>query len=338
MQYRSASPADDPLLIHRMSRDYHQVGREEVRSFARVVHDENPLHHREDAARRAGHRTLPAPLTFSVLLAAPMEQTELLANLPGGYDLSQLLHVEQRHVYHRPVHVGDRLWRLSWVDSYRPSGRADLIVIKNQFIRADGQIVQSMWTSLLGRSGGVVDPTIVDAARRVMAVLPDVPETIIPGPREATLHEPSQPLPPGPATARFEDWAVGDLPPDREFSITRGDLVLYSGISGDPNPVHHSEHLAHMAGLKTIVAQAMFTMGLGASHIGTLVGDPASVRQYRARFTSPVFVEADRPATVRLAARVKSLDPDTRRAELSLSALHDGKRVFGKCTALVDLR
>ncbi|MGW0038501.1 FAS1-like dehydratase domain-containing protein [Gordonia sp. NPDC003376] len=338
MRSQPSTSSDDPRCVRRMSKDHHTVGREEVRTFARVVHDWNPLHHREAAAHAAGHRALQAPLTYAAAIAGPMEQADLLADLPGGYDLSQLLHVEERHIYHRPVYVGDRLWRVSWVESYRPSERADVIVIENQFVRADGEVVQSMWTSLLGRSGGAVDPDIVRAAHQVMAVVPDMPETVRIGPDPDALREPGDFRPPGPATTCADQWERGMFLPEHTFEISRTDLVLYSGVSADPNPVHFSEHLARLAGLETVVAQAMLTMALGGAYLGTLVGDPASVREYRARFTSPVYLRATERATLRFGAKVRHRDPESGRAELSITATHDGRRIFGRCSATVDLR
>ena len=52
---------------------------------------------------------------------------------------------------------------------------------------------------------------------------------------------------------QFEDVAVGDDIPERIYELTRGDLVHYAGVSGDPNPIHWSDPVAKtLAGLPTV--------------------------------------------------------------------------------------
>lgn len=93
-----------------------------------------------------------------------------------------------------------------------------------------------------------------------------------------------------------------------------------------------------MAGLDTMVSQAMPTMAMAGAHVSAFVGDPAAVRGFRARVTSPVFVHPDHPDEVTFRARVKDLDLGARRGELAITATHLGKRVFDRCSAFVDLR
>ncbi len=330
----------DVIGVRNLSDDYFEVGREESRKFAAAVRNHHRFHLDEKAAAEAGHPNIQAPLTFSSLMGNPMEQQDIIDAVPGNYSLSQVLHVEQRIAYHQPLYVGDRVWRVSSIDEFRPSGRADLIVVKNEYVRDDGQLVQTVWTSVLARSGGGIDPEISAFADRVMCVnMPPRPR-INParGPELDHIHEPSLKAYVSDAVRRVDEWQQGQTLPSKEFVIRRSDVWRYSGVASDPNPIHFSENMAHLAGLETLVAQAMLNLGFGAGFVSELVGDPAAVRELRARFTNPIFMHPDTVARIEFAAKVKTLDVEARQAELALTATHEGKRIFGRCTAVVDLR
>ena len=136
---------------------------------------------------------------------------------------------------------------------------------------------------------------------------------------------------------RFDDIAVGDVLPDRVVKLTRGDLVNYAGVSGDANPIHWSDQLAQMAGLPGVVAHGMLTMGLGGGFVSSWLGDPGAIKDYSVRFTSTVVVPADASAEVEFTGKVKSTDPETKTAVVALVAKFEGKRIFGRATATVQL-
>ncbi|MFG1288255.1 MaoC/PaaZ C-terminal domain-containing protein [Xanthobacter versatilis] len=58
-----------------------------------------------------------------------------------------------------------------------------------------------------------------------------------------------------PALAVGDTFATLDLPP-----VTRTQLALYAGASGDHNPIHIDIDFAHAAGEKDVFAQGMFVM------------------------------------------------------------------------------
>ncbi len=136
----------------------------------------------------------------------------------------------------------------------------------------------------------------------------------------------------------FEDVAVGDDLPERTYELTRGDLVNYSGVSGDPNPIHWSDPVARsLAGLPEVVAHGMLTMGLGAGFVTDWSGDPGAITEYNVRFTSPVLVKETEPAKVDFTGRIKSMDEETRTAVVAITAKFEGKKIFGRATATVRL-
>jgi acyl dehydratase len=137
---------------------------------------------------------------------------------------------------------------------------------------------------------------------------------------------------------KLSEVSVGDDLPDRTYEVTRGDLVNYAGVSGDPNPIHWSDPVAKtLAGLPTVVAHGMLTMGLGAGYVTSWLGDPGAVAEYNVRFTSPVLVPETAPAQVEFTGKVKSLDADAKQATIAIVAKFEGKKIFGRATATVNL-
>ncbi|OZC90906.1 3-hydroxyacyl-ACP dehydratase [Rhodococcus sp. 06-412-2C] len=139
------------------------------------------------------------------------------------------------------------------------------------------------------------------------------------------------------ALRNFDDVSVGDDLPERIVSLTRGDLVNYAGVSGDPNPIHWSDEVVALAGLDNVIAHGMLTMGLGAGFVTSWLGDPGAVTEYNVRFSTPVYVSADSAAQVEFTGKIKSMDAEARTATVAIVAKSAGKKIFGRATATVRL-
>jgi acyl dehydratase len=139
------------------------------------------------------------------------------------------------------------------------------------------------------------------------------------------------------ALRSFDDVSVGEELPERVVSLTRGDLVNYAGVSGDPNPIHWSDEVVALAGLDNVIAHGMLTMGLGAGFVTSWLGDPGAVTEYNVRFTSSVFVPADSAAQVEFTGKIKTMDVEERTAVIAIVAKFEGKKIFGRPTATVRL-
>jgi acyl dehydratase len=83
---------------------------------------------------------------------------------------------------------------------------------------------------------------------------------------------------------------VGDEAPSRSHTLTRTDLVMYAGASGDFNPMHTDEVSAKAAGLPSVFGHGMFTMGLLGSALTDYVG-VGNLRTYQVRFTKQTWPE-----------------------------------------------
>src|SRR3954471_2093490 len=86
----------------------------------------------------------------------------------------------------------------------------------------------------------------------------------------------------------FDDVKEGEEAPVVSHKLTRTDLVMYAGASGDFNPMHHDEVAAKAAGLPSVFGHGMFSAGLLATAITNYVGI-GNLASYRMRFTKQTW-------------------------------------------------
>src|SRR6188768_3221167 len=87
---------------------------------------------------------------------------------------------------------------------------------------------------------------------------------------------------------RYDDVQVGDTAPTIDHELTRTDLVMYAGASGDFNPMHTDEVAAQGAGLPSVFGHGMFTAGLLGKALTDYVG-VGNLRNYKIRFTKQTW-------------------------------------------------
>jgi acyl dehydratase len=316
--------------------DQYEVGREKIREFAEAVQAHDPAHHIELEARAMGHAGLVAPMTMTAIIGSITQQRIFEEFLPR-YDLSQVLHTEQRIVSHRPLIAGDRVGCVVSLKSFRQVHGQDIFVLATDFSDGDGGAVQSNWTTAVARSGGEIDQDLVRAVAGVKGTGVSsgfqcelTPVLDYSGPELAApvVISPDR---------RFEGVSVGDLLPARSFELTRGDLVAYAGVSGDPNPIHWSDRIASMVGLDDVVAHGMLSMGIAATYLGDWLGDPGALAELSVRFSSPVFVPADSRASIEFSGRVRSVNAENRTGDIVLTAMSGGRKIFGRAVTTVRL-
>src|SRR6187455_684556 len=72
-------------------------------------------------------------------------------------------------------------------------------------------------------------------------------------------------------------------------NLSRTQIVMYAGASGDYNPLHSDElFTTKVAGYPSVFAHGMLTMGMTGRLVTDLVG-AANVTSFGGRFTSQVF-------------------------------------------------
>lgn len=315
------------------------VGREKVREYARAVQDYHPAHWDVAAAAELGYTDLVAPLTFTSTPGMTCNR-RMFEEIVVGYDT--YMQTEEVFEQHRPIVAGDELRIDVELTSVRRIAGRDLITVTNTFTDAAGELVHTLHTTVVGVTAEDVDPAIKSAVQNAM--MHDVDFSGIGG-LDADYRKEVRPageirISEGggtrhPGTPAFEDVTVGDELPVRHARLSRGDLVNYSGVAGDANPIHWDEDIAKLAGLPDVIAHGMLTMGVGAGFVSAWSGDPGAVTRYAVRLSAPAIVSAKEGADIEFTGRVKSLDPATRSGVVVVGAKSAGKKIFGLATVNV---
>ena len=82
--------------------------------------------------------------------------------------------------------------------------------------------------------------------------------------------------------------AAGTEAPVKEVTLTRTDLVIYAGASGDFNPMHHDEVKAQAAKLPSVFGHGMYSMGILGTALTDFVG-VNNLRRYSVRFVKQTW-------------------------------------------------
>lgn len=322
--------------------DYYEIGREEIRKHALAVQSAHPTHWSEAGAAEFGHPDgLVAHPTY-VSVMGMIAQRKLFEEVVTGYDLWQIMQTDQRLIYHRPMRVGDRLVCDVSLDAFRHITSpevVDLLVSKNIICDQHGEPLMTTYTSIAARPGLQVPEELAESMDHVMMKVNAIGDPGKTVDREGGLYDTEDPDERSSAygAVAFDTLSVGQELPPKTFLVTRGNLVNYAGVAGDPNPIHFSDHVIRAAGgMDDVVAHGMQTMGLGATYVSDFVGDPAAFCEYSVRFTSPVYVPENHSAAVDFTGKIKSLDPQTRRGTIALTAKQGDRKIFGRATVVVQ--
>ena len=135
-----------------------EVEKGQLRFFAKATNETNPIYFDEEAAKAAGHPTLPAPPTFvfSLALGAPAKRGNVLDAENGmGVDMRRVLHGEQRFEYHRPIYAGDKVTLITTTSEiYDKKGGALEFIAQDTTATNDvGELLVSMRVVTVVRNG-----------------------------------------------------------------------------------------------------------------------------------------------------------------------------------------
>lgn len=128
------------------------VGREKVREFANAVKAEDSISYDEEAAVAAGHGALVAPLTFASIFAK-LVQADFFRNVDTGFTTMQMVQVDQRFIYHKPIKAGDRLYARMDVESVDERFGATVALTRNLCTNQHGELVLEAFTTMMGHDG-----------------------------------------------------------------------------------------------------------------------------------------------------------------------------------------
>jgi acyl dehydratase len=132
--------------------DYFEVSREQIRQYASAVKAFDPASHDEDAALQLGHSSLVAPPTFMSILAV-MIQRHFFQHVDIGLETLQIVQVDQKFLFHRPILAGDKLYGTMYIESVDERFGADIVTTRNVCESEDGEVIMEAFTTLMGHEG-----------------------------------------------------------------------------------------------------------------------------------------------------------------------------------------
>ena len=128
------------------------VGREQIRQYAHSEQDLHPASHDDVAAAELGYSATIAPLTF-VSIFGLIIQKHFFTHVDVGMETMQIIQVDQKFVYHKPILVGDVLHGAMHIDSVTERFGADIVVTRNVCTNQHGELVLEAYTTLMGHEG-----------------------------------------------------------------------------------------------------------------------------------------------------------------------------------------
>src|SRR5580693_2673284 len=135
----------------------------------------------------------------------------------------------------------------------------------------------------------------------------------------------------------FEDVGDGDEAPVRAHTLTRTDLVMYAGASGDFNPMHHDEVKAQAAGQPSVFGHGMLSMGLLGSAVTDYVG-VGNLTRYQVRFARQTW--PDEVLTSKVVVSAKRVEDGRHLVDLDVRLVNQQgeEKVVGEATAALPSR
>jgi acyl dehydratase len=135
----------------------------------------------------------------------------------------------------------------------------------------------------------------------------------------------------------FDDVNEGDTAPAVSHELTRTDLVMYAGASGDFNPMHHDEVKAKEAGLPSVFGHGMFSMGLLGRAITDWVGI-GNLRSFKVRFTKQTWPGEVLSSKIVVTGKRKEDGADLVDLEVELANQDGQVKVAGSAVAALPSR
>ncbi len=134
----------------------------------------------------------------------------------------------------------------------------------------------------------------------------------------------------------YEDVKVGDEIPSFSIQLEQMMLWMYSGASGDFNPIHNDKEFGEKVGLGGTIAHGLSSMGRMQKTLTDWIEDPGKLRRLKVRFAAPA-----RPGdTVTFKGKVtdKKEEDGKKLVFLEVGAeTEDGVQVLTKGEAVIEL-
>jgi acyl dehydratase len=133
------------------------------------------------------------------------------------------------------------------------------------------------------------------------------------------------------STLSFDSAAEGDELPSLALpAVTRHQLALYCGGSGDLNPIHVDIDFAKQAGMKDVFAHGMLSMAFMGRLVTGLVPQ-SSVKSLSVRFSAITWVGD----VITVSARIAKKDVETKTLVLDLTCVNQNGEVTSQGQAVI---
>jgi acyl dehydratase len=306
-----------------------------VLQFARAVGDPNPVYCDASHAATTPVGALLAPPTFMMASdhfdpgyarrpqpgekwfgsgREPSGTAPAAGAAAAGASQQTGFHAEQIFVYHRHPVVGDVLAGRThagsvWHKDGRRGGRLRFRETITDYVDQHGRPV------ITATFVGVTTEKLVDGAPTESAT-PAAPDAPAPAAGLDRLGRFTR-------GATTSSVLVDDL--------TRTQIVMYAGASGDFHPLHHDATFATWMGYPGIFAHGMLTMGLTSRLVTDVVGD-ATLTRWAAQFRGTVWPGDTLTATATVVA-LRDGDPPEVDLEVRTTNQHGAEVLRGQATA-----
>src|SRR5699024_3692932 len=84
---------------------------------------------------------------------AKLVQADFFRNVDTGYTTMQMVQVDQRFIYRKPIQAGDRLYARMEIESVHERFGADIVTTRNLLTNDDGEVVLEAYTTMMGHEG-----------------------------------------------------------------------------------------------------------------------------------------------------------------------------------------
>ena len=132
--------------------DSYEVGREKIREYSKAVKVIDAASYDEKAAAELGHDAIVAPLTFTATFALLIQQ-HFFRHVDVGMETMQIVQVDQKFLYYKPIKAGDTLQGTMYIHSVDERFGADIVVTRNVCTNQHGDVVLEAYTTMMGQQG-----------------------------------------------------------------------------------------------------------------------------------------------------------------------------------------
>lgn len=114
-----------------------EVERCKIKELCLAIGDNNPIFFDKEAAKKAGYKDTPAPLTFGTVINfwGYPEIWERMKEI--GVNIKKLLHASEEYEYFSPIYPGDIITGKVMVESMRTSSAMDVVTFKSTYTRGN---------------------------------------------------------------------------------------------------------------------------------------------------------------------------------------------------------